>query len=875
METMRHRPVYALCMALIGCILVPAAHGSDAKRVVSVDQPAVLRDVRDGVVSIPAPDGGVERFRVAPMRVAAPELQRRYPENRVFRGEGIDDPRARVTLGTGPRGFHAQVLSPRGDWYVDHQGSGRYLTYDADARAPRAMDQQPPIRVPGTITPAPRTAASTLFPRSSGTELRTYRFALATTGEYSQVFGGTKPLVHAELVKAMARINGVYEAEVAARFELVPNNDDLIYLNSATDPYTNSSGVTMLGQNQSTVDSVIGSANYDLGHVFSTGGGGVAYLGVLGVNGYKAGGVTGMSNPVGDPFYIDYVAHEVGHQMGANHTFQGTQGACSGNGAAATAMEPGSGSTIMSYSGICGADDLQAHSDAYFHATSYDEMRAVMEAASTTGTGTPTGNSPPVITLEGAAYTVPPRTPLALAASATDPDDDALTYTWEQYNAGVLRALAAEPKTGGALFRSWTPVATGARYLPSLASVVAGTTNQATGSCAAFAGSALLACQAEFLPTTARSMTFRLTARDDAAGGGGVATDDVAVTVSGSTPFAVTSQATPGAIASGGQLAITWEVAGTAAAPYGVSGVDILASDDDGVTWEHTLAANTPNDGSHTVTLPALANGAPVRLMVRARDNIFYDVNDATLTATADVTGPEIAITTPANGAVYAQGQSVIADFACSDPAGVASCTGTVADGAPIATGSPGLVGFTVTAADAVGNVTETAHIYTVTAPAPAPAPEPSPVLTPGPTPAPAPVFGVDIWASRGGVVAGRDATGGRISAMVRRGQVARYAVHIANLGTAEDVMVVRAPGANRTWRVLYRDAAGRDITRGLVGAGWRVPVAAGNAVVISAAITPTTRVRRSATLARTVTLHSGGDGTMLDTITLRTTVRR
>jgi hypothetical protein len=858
---------YAACAiaGIAACAPVAfATSDSPDMRVVRVNQASILRDVRDGVVAIAAPDGTTQRFRVRPMHVAAPALERRYPGNHVFQGEGVDDPRARVVLGTGLQGFHAQVLTPRGDWYTDRRGDGSYVTYEAGSGAARSIDQQPPIRVPGTIQPAPRIA--TIFPRTSGTELRTYRFALATTGEYSAHFGGTKPLVHAELILAMARINGIYQSEVSARFELVANNDQLIYLDPAADPYTNSDGGAMLDENQTTVDAAIGSANYDLGHVFSTGGGGVAYLGVLGVGGSKAGGVTGNSNPTGDDFWVDYVAHEVGHQMGGEHTFQGVSGSCTGNGESSAAMEPGSGSTIMAYAGICGTDDLQPHSDAYFHAKSYDQIRAVMEAVPGVGTATATGNRAPVISLPATTYTVPPRTPLRLEASATDADGDAITYGWEQYDAGALRLLSIEPKPDGALFRAYSPTASGVRYAPAHASVLAGWTNQATGSCASFAGAAQLACRAEFLPTTDRSMTFRVTARDNASGGGGVSAADVSMAVSGNTPFAVTSQAAAQSVNTSTPLAVTWDAAGTAGAPYNVSGVDILLSVDGGATYGRTLASNTPNDGSQAVSLAGVADGASLRIMVRGHGSIFYDISDASLTA-VDTSGPDIQITTPADGASYTQGQAVTAHFACTDPAGVATCAGTVADGAAIDTSVPGTRTFTVAATDTAAHASDVSHTYTVAAP-------PITPTTPAPTPVEAP-FGMDMWAA--GTLVGKGVVGERqqISRRVRPGRTATYVIVLANTGSGADSPRITGGGSRRAWRVRYLSSTGGDITYAVTHGGWTPQVLApGGQTTVTVRVTPTAGARGGAILPRTLSVTSGGNPSVRDGISLRTLLR-
>jgi hypothetical protein len=467
--------------------------------------------------------------------------------------------------------------------------------------------------------------------RVVGTELRTYRLALAADGEYSQFHGGTVPLVHNALVVAVNRVTGVYERELSIRLQLVANNDGLIFLNPATDPYNNSNPSQLLTQNQTTIDGVIGNANYDIGHVFSTGGGGLAGLAVVGRTGQKARGETGLGNPIGDAFYIDYVAHEMGHQFGGNHSFNGTQGSCAGNANASTAMEPGSGTTIMAYAGICGADDLQLHSDDYFHAISFDEIAAYTTTPGSPGNlgAAPSGNAAPTVSVNGGPFTIPIRTPFALSATGADANGDALSYAWEQYDGGALRTLNAASKPTGVLFRSFAPVTTPTRVFPSMGSVLANSTNANSGTCPALPGG--LDCWAEFLPAVGRTMNFRVTVRDNHAGSGGVNSANVVVTAAGSAPFLVTSPNMPVSLPGGSSQAIAWNVAATNAAPIGTTNVDIMLSTDGGATFPTTLVANTPNDGSQSVSLPSLST-TQARIKIAAVGNIFFDVSDANFT---------------------------------------------------------------------------------------------------------------------------------------------------------------------------------------------------------------------------------------------------
>lgn len=584
------------------------------------------------IVNLPLPNGEYGTFRVVESPIMAPQLAVRYPEIRTYLGQGIADPTATVRFDITPAGFHAMILSSGPAVYIDPyaRGSARhYISYYRHALMPqasRSFDEIGVIDDDGMGVRIAQIVASGAV-TSIGEELRTYRLAVAATGEYTVFHGGTVQAGMAAIVTAMNRVNGIYEREVAVRMQLVANNDLLVYTNPSTDPYTNSSGFTMLSENQNNLDNIIGDANYDIGHVFSTGGGGVAGLGVVCGTSVKARGVTGLPSPIGDPFYVDYVAHEMGHQFGANHTFNGNTGSCSGgNRHASTAYEPGSGTTIMAYAGICGSQNIQTNSDDYFHGASIDEMVAF----TTLGGGnncpviTQTGNNPPVVNAGASGLTLPKGTPFVLTGSAVDPDNDTLTYTWEEFDLGP----AGHPNTpsGNApIFRSFKGTTNPSRTFPRLFDLMNNT--QTIG---------------EILPSYGRPLNFRLTARDNRAGGGGVG--------KASTSFSVTDFAGPFTVLSpnggGGWLTnstdtVWWDVANTNNPPVNCSHVNILLSTNGGQTFGITLATNTPNDGMEAVAVPDLFTES-ARVKIEAVSHIFFDISNTNF-AVARVTSPVLA----------------------------------------------------------------------------------------------------------------------------------------------------------------------------------------------------------------------------------------
>lgn len=581
-------------------------------------------------IELPLPDGTFELFAVTESPIMESPLAAKYPEIKTYLLQGITHTSASGRMDVTYLGFHAMILNDDATFFIDpvnrNTTSFYQVYYKSDAvnvnkplscgfdggtpeNIARAAEIQDDIQRNGGQNQVQRSIAGTL---------RTYRLAIACTGEYAAYFGGTKPATLSAEVTSVNRVNGVYEREVDVRMVMIGNTDTLIFLNANTDPYDNYDGSAMLGQNQSTVNAYIGSANYDFGHVFSTGGGGIAGLGVI-CGSSKAQGVTGSPAPVGDPFDIDYVAHEMGHQFGGNHTFNGNTGSCSGNRNANTAYEPGSGTTIMAYAGICSPQDVANHSDAFFHTASFDEI--VNYTTLSTGNNCPvtsaTGNNAPVINSIGTNVSIPISTPFMLTGDATDPDGDTITYCWEEYDLGP--AGAPSTPTGNApLFRSQAPLLSPTRIFPKINYIIGNTANPL----------------GEKLPTYARSIKFRLTVRDNKAGGGGVTYGNTPLTltvVNTITPFLVTN---PNVILTWPALSqqnVTWDVSGTDQAPISATNVNILLSTDGGYTYPITLASSVPNSGSYTVTLPNLTT-TTARIMVKPVNNVFFDISNKNFT---------------------------------------------------------------------------------------------------------------------------------------------------------------------------------------------------------------------------------------------------
>lgn len=567
-------------------------------------------------MTLPLPGGGFASFRIEESPIMEAGLAARFPEIKTYRGQGLDDPAATLRFDWTPQGFHAMVLSEQGTIYIDPYAKGNtehYVTYNKrDYRKDAAPFH---CFVEGRKDAAVRPTREPAVQVSNGQTLRTYRLALAATGEYTQFQGGTVNGALAAMTTTMNRVNGIYERDLAIRMVFVANESSIIYTDPETDPYTITAPGALVNHNQANLDSTIGSANYDIGHVFSIGGGGYA-PGLACVSESKAMGETGTSNPVGDGFDVDFVAHEMGHQFGANHTFNGVLGSCDVGYYFPTAYEPGSGSTIMAYAGICDCQNLQPHTDDYFHVASINEILTyITSGEGSCATQTATGNTPPTVNA-GASYTIPKRTAFTLTATGSDANGDAVTYDWEEFDLGQPGLLDTDADgQARPIFRSFKPTSSRARTFPKQTDLLSNTITYG-----------------ESLPNITRTMNFQVTARDNHSGGGGISTAAMQVNVEESKgPFVVTQPNTPTAWTVGSTQTVKWNVAGTTTRPVSCANVKISLSINGGQTFPITLTASTPNDGTHTFTVPNRPTTA-ARIKVEAVGNIFFDVSNLNFT---------------------------------------------------------------------------------------------------------------------------------------------------------------------------------------------------------------------------------------------------
>ena len=595
-------------------------------------------------ITLPNADGGLETFELVEASNFEPALQERFPDIRSFSGKGITDPSATVKLSISAQGIQSMVMrtNNREDEYIESYAADQpvYAVFKAQRKAGQ---------MPWTCNTADRNLANALNQQvgqefsiaRSGGNLKTYRLALSCNGEYANFFGATSSaqvgLVLAAFNNTLTRCNGIFEKDLAMHLNLIPSTTNVIYYNGGTDPYTTLANWNV--QLENTLIANVGEANYDIGHMFgSTGGGGNAgCIGCICVNksgtaNGKGSGITSPADgiPQGDNFDIDYVAHEIGHQIGANHTFSFSLEGTGVN------KEVGSGITIMGYAGITG-QDVAPHSIDVFHQASIQQIQNNLLAKTCGTTVSIAGNNTTPVVAPLTNYTIPRSTPFALTGNATDADGDALTYSWEQNDNSTTTgaaSVASATKTTGPNWISFKPTTSPTRLFPQLSTILAGAA--VTGPLAGGDAGANI----EALSSVARTLNFRLTVWDNAPYNstvpevGQTSFADMVVTVNGTAgPFGVSAPNTAVSWAGGSTQNVTWTVNSTNLAPINCANVKISLSTDGGQTFPTVLLESTPNDGSQAVVIPNTLS-TTARIKIEAIGNIFFDISNTNFSIT-------------------------------------------------------------------------------------------------------------------------------------------------------------------------------------------------------------------------------------------------
>jgi hypothetical protein len=595
------------------------------------------------VISLPNADGQIEQYEITEASNFEPALQAQFPDIRAFSGKGVTDKFATLKLSVSPQGIQAMVFRTEKENEFIEPYSADHTVYTVFKKQPRTLPWKcsTPEQIMATNI---STQLNNVTARSTG-DVKTMRLAQSVTAEYSNYFGATSAsqvaLVLAAVNATLTRCNGVYEKDLAIHLNLIAATTNVFYYNPSTDPYDDAStgaGGTWNAQLQNTLTSVIGAANYDIGHLFgaSGGGGNAGCIGCICVDNSKGSGFTSPADgiPQGDNFDIDYVVHEVGHQLGANHTFSMSNEGTGVN------VEPGSGITIMGYAGIT-SQDLAPHSIDIYHAASIAQIQSNLSSKTCPITTSINANNATPVVNAGSNYTIPISTPFALTGSATDANaGDVLTYCWEQNdNASSSQtgtsSVASATKASGPNWISFSPTTSPTRYFPKMATILAG------GLVSGPLPGGDAGANTEALSSVSRTLHFRLTVRDNApysstppVSVGQTNFGDMTVTVTNSSgPFSVTAPNTAVSWAGNSSQTITWNVASTTAAPVSCANVKISISTDGGATFS-TLVASTPNDGTEVVTIPNTPT-TTARIKIEAVGNIFFDISNTNFTITA------------------------------------------------------------------------------------------------------------------------------------------------------------------------------------------------------------------------------------------------
>ncbi|MBL4942363.1 MAG: hypothetical protein JKY81_11960 [Colwellia sp.] len=710
-------------------------------------RPLLLSDKQAIVIALPLANGKLVNFKLTPVSVMADELAKKYPNIRTFIGVSLDNPNNTGRFDITPNGFHGMFyyqgerifIEPKKTNSMFEHSNSEYKRYTSqDELLTRELNykfQQPKIIAQPFVANADSISSNkTSSSNADESAIKTYRLAIAAAAEYTEFHGGTVDSAMAEIITLVNRINQVYQRDLAIKLELVANNDLLVYTDADSDPFSNTSDDGEI--NTAVIDGVIGRNNYDIGHIVNTAGGGLAILGGVCHSLYKGDGVTGDPNPNNDAFYIDYVAHEIGHQFGAEHTFNGTADACLGNRVANSAYEVGSGSTIMAYAGICGEQNLQLNSDAFFHSRSIDQIKEYIQNGTGNTCGVVTGETNNTSVVDGGLdYTIPARTPFKLSGSANDLDSVNLIYSWQQFDLGNASSSLAEQIDDGSrpLFRAFLPSSDSNRYLPQLSDVLNNTISDG-----------------ESLPTTDRELNFRLMVFDNE---GGVNFDEVKLTVVDTAQaFALTAPILDDVWADSSNN-ISWQVASTDATPINCAAVDVLLSKDGGENFDVVLASDLVNSGSSEISIDTFCaddiNTTQARIKLLCSNNIFFAINDGNFSIDKALSTTDITITSQQTLSLI-QGESIELtsaqfSYACeaADSLTIQSGDNYTASGMTLTPNSDFSGTLSVGIIANKGSVSSAEFVATITVEV---KPEPIPPPEPPPTPPVAKSSGSMVW---------------------------------------------------------------------------------------------------------------------------------
>lgn len=626
-------------------------------KIPNIEDAGVLEDV---LLEIPMLDGNIKTFKLYKNTTLSPELQKKFPELHTYQGASIEDPTSVLNCEITTLGFFGMILSDNEPTIILQQIDNeiviyqrKNVEYDKSYYHDCLTDHLKLIKKPDH--------KNFISERAGDCKVRQFKIAIAATGEYTTYFGGVSNALSA-ITTSLNRINGILQKEVGVVLQLISNNSSIIYTNASTDPYTNNDAFAMLQQNQTNLDAVIGTSNYDIGHVFGTGNSGIAYIGVNCDIDYKAQAVSRGNIPSGDGFDIDIFAHEIGHTLGALHSHYAQSGNCNGSITSSSCFEPGSGSTIMSYSGVCNtADNVQTFSDDYYHANSLTEIgnNLIFTNCGTvlTTLTRPTANA-------GADFSINKNTPFSLKGTATNGGDSgiSLTYNWEQMNNEVIsddglgnivtyNSPPLNTNIGGPNFRSFKATTSLQRNFPRF-QVLNGSASNAF----------------EMLPNVSRNLYFRFVVRGvNGTGRGCTNEDEMTLSITNSNPVTISYPSTGSVISGGTNINVTWLVNNSNISPINMSGVDILYSTDNGLTYPYVLVTNTTNDGIQSVTIPNIAttnarillvgNNHPLQTMsakFTTTFNVAFPLNFLSFDAT--VQGKKVVLKWRTDSEVYNKG---------------------------------------------------------------------------------------------------------------------------------------------------------------------------------------------------------------------------